>query len=87
MREVAVSRFKAQCLALLAEVAEKGEPILITKRGKPMAQVMPPPAPATGPIFGCLRGTAQLSDPDALVAPALEPADWEPDRIVGRRES
>jgi prevent-host-death family protein len=87
MKEVAVSRFKAQCLALLAQVAETGEPILVTKRGKPVAQVLPPPAPATRRIFGCMRGTAKLSDADSLVPPALEPADWEPDPLVGRTTS
>jgi prevent-host-death family protein len=40
-RAVAAGRFKAQCLALLDEVAETGIPIVVTKRGKPVARVVP----------------------------------------------
>jgi prevent-host-death family protein len=39
MKSVAVSEFKAQCLALLEDVARTGEPLLVTKRGKPLARV------------------------------------------------
>jgi prevent-host-death family protein len=87
MREVAVSRFKAECLSLLAEVAETGEAILVTKRGKPVAQVLPPPAAGNGSIFGCMSGTATLPDPDSLVPSVLEPGDWEPDARAGEEAS
>lgn len=39
MRTVAAGQFKAKCLAILDEVQETGEPVLITKRGKPVARV------------------------------------------------
>ena len=38
---VAISVFKAQCLALLEDVARTGKPLLVTKRGKPLARVTP----------------------------------------------
>ncbi|RMF19340.1 MAG: type II toxin-antitoxin system Phd/YefM family antitoxin [Candidatus Dadabacteria bacterium] len=41
MRQIGASRFKARCLALLDEVAETGERIVITKRGRPVAVVQP----------------------------------------------
>jgi len=41
VKTVPAGRFKAQCLALLDEVAETGEPIIVTKRGKPVAKVIP----------------------------------------------
>lgn len=41
MRSIAVSRFKAECLALLQEVAETGEELVVTKRGTPIARVSP----------------------------------------------
>ncbi len=47
--------FKAKCLQLLNEIAERREPLIITKRGKPIAKVMPI-EPAT-PLFGALRGS------------------------------
>ncbi len=33
--------FKAQCLAVLDRVAERGEVLVVTKRGRPVAQVVP----------------------------------------------
>jgi prevent-host-death family protein len=41
MKSVAISEFKAHCLTLLEDVARTGEPILVTKRGKPLARVTP----------------------------------------------
>ena len=40
-RTVSASRFKAQCLSLLDEVAESGEEVIVTKRGKPVARLVP----------------------------------------------
>ena len=39
-RSISASEFKAKCLALLDEVAEKGQPLVVTKRGKPVARVL-----------------------------------------------
>ncbi len=41
MKTIAAGKFKAQCLALLDEVAREHETILVTKRGKPVARVVP----------------------------------------------
>jgi prevent-host-death family protein len=41
MRTIAAARFKAQCLRLLDEVAETGETIVVTKRGKAVARLTP----------------------------------------------
>ncbi|MCP3997614.1 MAG: type II toxin-antitoxin system Phd/YefM family antitoxin [bacterium] len=76
METIAISRFKATCLSLLERVRNTGEPILVTKRGTPIAQVLPPPPPepVKKSAFGCMRGTTrQLGD---IVAPVAE-GDWE----------
>lgn len=39
MRQMTVSEFKATCLARFEEIANGGEPIVVTKRGVPIAQV------------------------------------------------
>jgi prevent-host-death family protein len=39
-RTVSASQFKAQCLAMLDEVAATGEEITVTKRGRPVARVL-----------------------------------------------
>jgi prevent-host-death family protein len=41
VRVIPAGRFKAQCLALLDDVAASGEPVVVTKRGKPVAQLVP----------------------------------------------
>ena len=41
-RVIPTEEFEANCLALLDEVAATGEPLIITKSGKPMARVLPP---------------------------------------------
>ena len=40
MKKIAASKFKATCLALIDRVAANGEPIEITKRGKPLARLV-----------------------------------------------
>jgi prevent-host-death family protein len=42
-RTIAAAEFKAKCLALLDEVASTGVPLVVTKRGRPVATVQPVP--------------------------------------------
>lgn len=50
--ELGAGEFKARCLALLDQVAETGEEIVITKRGKPVAKLTPlePPKSLEGSV-------------------------------------
>ena len=41
MKEIAAGQFKSQCLAIMDQVQESGEPVLITKRGEPVAKLIP----------------------------------------------
>lgn len=41
MKTIGAGKFKAQCLALLDEVARDHEVIVVTKRGRPVARVAP----------------------------------------------
>jgi prevent-host-death family protein len=80
-KSIAASAFKAKCLALMDEVARTGESIVITKNGKPVAQLAPAPGRigARKPAFGLHKGmVAPLGDVD-LDAPALEPSEWTAD--------
>lgn len=52
---IAAGEFKAKCLKLLDEVAEKREPLIITKHGKPVAQLTP--IPARENIVGSMKGS------------------------------
>ncbi len=72
MTTIAAGKFKQTCLRLLDKVNESGEPIVITKRGKPVAQLVPyPPA---GEWRGCLAKSGRILDD--LVAPAAGVDDW-----------
>jgi prevent-host-death family protein len=42
MVTINASEFKAKCLAILDRVADTGEPVVILKRGRPVAQLVPP---------------------------------------------
>ena len=61
--------FKAECLKLMDEVARTGRPIVITKHGKPVAQLAPVPA-VPGSYFGHMRGAARIRGD--IVAPTDE---------------
>ena len=41
IREVAISEFKAKCLSLLEQVSKTKTPLRVTRRGQPIADVIP----------------------------------------------
>ncbi|MCA9414081.1 MAG: type II toxin-antitoxin system Phd/YefM family antitoxin [Candidatus Omnitrophica bacterium] len=70
-----ISKFKATCLSELEKIRRTGEPLLITKRGVPIAQVVPPPPPrGMKSGFGCMRDSIQIHED--IVGP-VEEEDWE----------
>jgi prevent-host-death family protein len=75
MQEIAISEFKAKCLSILDEVNKTKKPIRILKRGKPLAEVVPPtPAPKRRKL-GALAGQgAILGD---IVSPIIDLNDIE----------
>lgn len=56
VRSIAATEFKARCLELMDEVAERGVRYLVTKRGVPVAELVPVTDVEVTP-FGRLRGT------------------------------
>lgn len=69
--------FKAECLRLMDEVARTGQPIVITKHGKPVAQLVPAPA-APESLFGYMRDTVTIKGD--VVEPTGE--SWDADSGV-----
>ena len=61
--------FKAECLKLMDEVARTGQSVVITKHGRPVAQLTPVPA---GPksLFGYMKDTMRIKGD--VVAPTGE---------------
>jgi prevent-host-death family protein len=53
---IPAGEFKAKCLKLIDEVAEKRKPLVITKRGKPVARLVPEPR-GKQKLFGSMKGS------------------------------
>ena len=75
MKEVAISEFKAKCLAILDEVQKTQQPILVTRRGRPVAEVGPPTATDKRDWIGSMKGQSKILDD--IISPANEESDWE----------
>ena len=72
-RIVKAGEFKAKCLKLLDDVAASGDTLVITKRGRAVAELRPMPAPRPHALIGCLKGTVTaMSD---VISPVDE--EWE----------
>jgi prevent-host-death family protein len=78
MRTIAAGKFKANCLALMDEVQKKHQPILITKRGKPVAKLVPAKDEGHDEIFDSMKGKAKITGD--IVSPAFDLDDWEMER-------
>lgn len=73
MKKVAAGAFKANCLAIMDEVRAKRETVVITKRGKPVAKLVPIEAQSDD-LFDSLRGKVTIVGD--IVSPALTLKEW-----------
>ena len=73
---MAISKFKATCLAALERVRRTGRPILVTRRGEPIAEVIPPPPPVreSGWIGSMATHATVTGD---IVEPVAGTDEWE----------
>lgn len=76
MRTIPAGEFKAKCLAIMDEVQAGGEPVIVTKRGKPVVRITALEAKSkTESIFGFMRVTAVISGD--IVGPIISDEDWD----------
>lgn len=75
MREIAISEFKAKCLAILDEVQKTRQPLRITRHGKPVAELVPPTPVNDGSWIGSMRDQIQILGD--IVSPANDEDEWE----------
>jgi prevent-host-death family protein len=68
-----ISKAKAQLLAVADRVASTGEPVIVTRRGKPLVRLVPiePPPSLEGSV------TFLVSEEELIYAPL---ADWDIDK-------
>lgn len=76
MEEVAISEFKAKCLALLERVRQTKKPLRITRFGKPVAEVVPPsPEAGRNDWIGSMKNSMEILGD--IVSPVIEEEDIE----------
>jgi antitoxin (DNA-binding transcriptional repressor) of toxin-antitoxin stability system len=76
MDEIAVSKFKATCLAALDRVRRTGRPLRVTRFGKPLADVVPPRTVSSRSAWlGAMRGRGRITGD--IVAPVEGAKAWD----------
>jgi prevent-host-death family protein len=76
MEEIAISEFKAKCLALLERVRKTRKPICITRHGMPVAEVVPPSSiQERAAWIGSMKDSVEILGD--IISPANEESEWE----------
>lgn len=78
--KISAAAFKAECLKLMDQVERTGEPVIITKHGRPVAQLVPIPV-GDSSLFGYMKHT--LTVRGDVVSPVGVP--WEASQDSGAR--
>jgi prevent-host-death family protein len=77
MKTMGAGAFKTQCLSLIDEVYDRNEEIVITKRGKPMAKLIPLEDKKPESVLGSMKGMFKIVGD--IVSPITEPWEWDED--------
>jgi prevent-host-death family protein len=77
MQEIAISKFKTNCAAVIEDVRRTLRPIRVTRFGKPVAEVVPARAAKRKSWLGCMKGTAEITGD--IVGPIGSFDGWEPE--------
>jgi len=77
MKTIPAAQFKARCLKIMDEVKARREPVMITKKGKPVARLLPVDEPGRD-VFGCLAGELEIAGD--ITAPVIAPSAWKGSR-------
>ena len=76
MDQIPISNFKANCLVLLERVRKTGKPIMATRHGHPVAEVIPPSAPhERSQWIGSMKDSMEIVGD--IMAPATDEDEWE----------
>ena len=74
-RSIPVGEFRQRATEFVRLVEKTKEPVIITRRGKPVVELRPATADP-----GVLRGSVKVRGAGDLTRPALEPEAWEANR-------
>jgi len=75
IKTIPAGTFKARCLAIMDEVQAKGQAVIITKRGEPVAKLVPVEQEKDD-IFGFLKGKGTIEIKGDIISPAFTPEEW-----------
>src|ERR1700687_1467929 len=76
MQEIAISEFKAKCLAVLERVRSTKKPIRVTRFGKPVAEIVPPTSiEERSSWIGSMKNSMRITGD--IVSPATDEDEWE----------
>ncbi|MGO9126388.1 MAG: type II toxin-antitoxin system Phd/YefM family antitoxin [Terriglobales bacterium] len=74
MKTMPAGQFKARCLKVMDEVESTREPVVITKKGRPVAKLVPATGPSEdflGRLSGCMKIVGDITQP------IEDPEAWE----------
>jgi prevent-host-death family protein len=74
-KTIPAGAFKARCLAIMDEVQAKRQAVVITKRGKPVAKLVPVEKEKDD-IFGFYKGKGKIEIKADIISPAFSPEEW-----------
>jgi prevent-host-death family protein len=74
MKQMRASAFKARCLNVMDEIQATGEPVLVTKRGKPIVKVVPA-EPEKSDVFGFMADRFEIVGD--IESPVVPPSPWK----------
>ena len=74
MKQMRASDFKARCLSVMKDIQATGEPVIVTKRGKPVVKVIPAES-EKGDILGFMAGEFEIVGD--IESPVVPPNHWK----------
>jgi prevent-host-death family protein len=74
MKQMRASAFKARCLSIMNDIQATGEPVIVTKRGKPVVKVIPA-EPEKSDILGFMAEKGKIIGD--IESPVVPLKDWK----------
>lgn len=75
MKTMPAGEFKAKCLRVMEEVRKYRTPVVITKKGKPVAKLVPPDEPKREVFGGARELFTYVGDVESPVLPPID--EWD----------
>jgi prevent-host-death family protein len=73
MKRMRASTFKARCFAVIKKIQATGEPVIVTRNGKPVVKVVPIKA-GSDDLFGFMAGEVKIVGD--IESPVVPPSQW-----------